>query len=69
MVSINAKRNEVIVGNREALAIKKIYLNNLNILSDVEKHNDNLFYYSNLLFYPSISFIIKKNKLFILSIK
>ena len=43
VVSINAKRNEVIVGNREALAIKKIYLNNLNILSDVEKHNDNLF--------------------------
>jgi len=43
VVNINAKRNEVIVGNREALAIKKIYLKNLNLLSDVEEHNDNLF--------------------------
>ena len=43
VVNINAKTNEVIVGNREALAIKKIYLKNLNLLSDVEEHNDNLF--------------------------
>ena len=43
VVNINAERNEVIVGNREALAIKTIYLNNLNLLSDVEEHNDNLF--------------------------
>ena len=43
VVNINAKRNEVIVGNREALAIKKIYLNNLNLLSDVEEYNENLF--------------------------
>ena len=43
MVNINAKANEVIVGNREALAIKKIYLKNLNLLSNVEEHNDNLF--------------------------
>jgi len=42
VVNINAKRNEVIVGNREALAIKKIYLKNLNLLSDVEEYNDNL---------------------------
>ena len=43
VVNINAKANEVIVGNREALAIKKIYLKNLNLLSYVEEHNDNLF--------------------------
>ena len=43
VININAKTNEVIVGNREALAIKKIYLKNLNLLGDVEKHNASLF--------------------------
>ena len=43
VININAKTNEVIVGNREVLAIKKIYLKNLNLLSDVEEYNDNLF--------------------------
>jgi tRNA-specific 2-thiouridylase len=43
VININAKTNEVIVGNREALAIKKIYLKNLNLLSDVEEYNNNLF--------------------------
>jgi len=43
VININAKTNEVIVGNREALAIKKIYLKNLNLLSDIEEYNDNLF--------------------------
>ncbi len=43
VININAKTNEVIVGNREALAIKKIYLKNLNLLSDVEEYNYNLF--------------------------
>ena len=43
VININARSNEVIVGNREALAIKKIYLKNLNLLSDVEEYNDNLF--------------------------
>ena len=42
VININAKTNEVIVGNRLALAIKKIYLKNLNLLSDVEEYNDNL---------------------------
>ena len=42
VININAKTNEVIVGNRVALAIKKIYLKNLNLLSDVEEYNDNL---------------------------
>ena len=43
VVNINAKRNEVIIGNREALTIKKIHLKDLNLLSDVEEYNDNLF--------------------------
>ena len=42
VININAKTNEVIVGNKVALAIKKIYLKNLNLLSDVEEYNDNL---------------------------
>ena len=43
VVNINAKRNEIIVGNKEALAIKKIYLNNLNFLCGVEEYDGNLF--------------------------
>ena len=43
VVSINASENKVIVGNKESLSVKKIYLKNLNLLSDVEKINDNLF--------------------------
>ena len=43
VVNINAKRNEVIVGNRKALVIKKIYLKGLNFLSDIEEYNNNLF--------------------------
>ena len=43
VVNINAKKNEVVIGNRKALTIKKIYLKDLNILSNIEKHNDNLF--------------------------
>ena len=43
VVNINAKRNEVIISNREALTIKKIHLKDLNLLSDVEEYNDNLF--------------------------
>ena len=43
VVNINAKRNEVIVGNKEALAIKTIYLNNLNLLCDAEEYSNNLF--------------------------
>ena len=43
VVSINALENKIIVGNREALFIKKIYLKDLNLLSDIEKYNDNLF--------------------------
>ena len=43
VVNINAKKNEVIIGNRGALNIKKIYLKDLNLFVDVEKHNENLF--------------------------
>jgi len=43
VVCINALENKIIVGNREALSIKKIYLKDLNLLSDIEKYNDNLF--------------------------
>tara|TARA_B100001245_G_scaffold228062_1_gene205006 strand:+ start:1345 stop:2493 length:1149 start_codon:yes stop_codon:yes gene_type:complete len=43
VVNIDALQNKVIVGNREDLSIKKIYLKNLNLLCDVEKNNDNFF--------------------------
>tara|TARA_B100001123_G_scaffold416690_1_gene518556 strand:- start:125 stop:1273 length:1149 start_codon:yes stop_codon:yes gene_type:complete len=43
VIDINALENKVIVGNKEALTIKKIFLKNINLLSDVEKYNDNLF--------------------------
>ena len=43
VVNINAKKNEVVVGNREDLVVKRIYLKNLNLLSDVKKYNDHLF--------------------------
>ena len=43
VVNIDALQNKVIVGNREDLSIKKIYLKNLNLLSDIEKNNDNFF--------------------------
>ena len=43
VVSINALENKVIVGNRDSLSIKKIYLKNLNLLGEVEKKQNNLF--------------------------
>ena len=43
VVDIDEKENKVIVGNREALTINKIYLKNINLLSKVEKFNDSLF--------------------------
>ena len=42
VINIDATKNEVTVGDREALAIKKIYLRNINILENFEKYNDNL---------------------------
>ena len=43
VANIIAKENKVIVGNREALSIKKIYLKDINFLSDIENHSDGLF--------------------------
>jgi len=43
VADINASENKIIVGNRETLSIKKIYLRNLNLLSDIEEYIDNLF--------------------------
>ena len=43
VVNIDALQNKVVVGNRETLFIKKIYLKNLNLLSNVEKYNGNFF--------------------------
>ena len=43
VVDIIVKENIVIVGNREALSIKKIYLKDINLLSDIENHQDSLF--------------------------
>ena len=43
VVNINAKENKVIVGNKEALFIKKIYLKDINLLSDIENDKKNLF--------------------------
>jgi len=43
VISINALDNTIIVGNRDALSVKKIYLKDLNLLSDIEKYNENLF--------------------------
>ena len=43
VVDIDAKKNEVIIGPREALAVKTIFLKDLNLLNNVEEYNDNLF--------------------------
>jgi len=42
VVDINAKKNNVIVGTRTNLLIKKIYLKNLNLLSKIENYKNNL---------------------------
>ena len=38
VVNIIAKENKVIVGKREDLFIKKIYLKDINLLSDIENY-------------------------------
>jgi len=42
VIDINAKENNVIVGNRRNLLIEKIYLKNLNLLSKIENYKNNL---------------------------
>ena len=43
VLSINAKENIVVVGNKEALSIKKFYLKNVNLLTDLKENNEDLF--------------------------
>jgi len=43
VVNINAKENKVVVGKRSDLAVKKIYLKDLNILGNIEIHKNDLF--------------------------
>ena len=43
VLSINAKENIVVVGNKEALSIKKFYLKNVNLLTDFKENNEDLF--------------------------
>ena len=43
VVDINAKKNEVIVGSRKALSIKKIYLKDINLLCDIKNFKNGLF--------------------------
>ena len=43
VLNINAKKNEVVIGNRKALAIKKIYLKDLNFLCNIDQHKNELF--------------------------
>ncbi len=43
VININAKKNEVIVGNKEALSIKTIYLKDINLLGKIEKDNNDLY--------------------------
>ena len=43
VVNINPKKNEIIVGAKENLAIKKIYLRDVNHLGNIENYNSNLF--------------------------
>ena len=43
VININAYKNEITVGTKENLIIKKIFLKELNLLDEVEKYNDKLF--------------------------
>ena len=43
VINILAKENKIIVGNREDLSIKKIYLKDINLISDIKNYKSNLF--------------------------
>jgi len=43
VVNINSKKNEVIVGKKEFLNVEKIYLKDLNILSEINPLDNNFF--------------------------
>ena len=42
VIDINALENKIIVGTKDYLSIKKIYLKDLNLLSNVENYNERL---------------------------
>jgi len=43
VIDIDSKRNEVVVGGKEFLIVKKIYLKELNLLDNIENDKENLF--------------------------
>jgi len=43
VVSIDALKNKIVVGNKDDLLVKKIYLKNLNLLNSFKKNKDNIF--------------------------
>jgi len=43
VVNIDAKKNQVIVGDRECLEVKKIHIKDVNLLCKFENYKDNLF--------------------------
>ena len=43
VLDIDANKNKIVVGKRDFLAVKKIFIKNLNFLSDIESYNENLF--------------------------
>ncbi len=43
VIDILAKENKVIVGNKKYLSISKIYLKDVNLLSNIEKDNEKIF--------------------------
>ena len=43
VVDISAEKNQVIVGTKEFLTIKKIYLKDINFLGDIKSNKENLF--------------------------
>ena len=43
VVNIDALQNKIIVGDKDDLLVKKIYLKNLNLLDSFEKNRDNFF--------------------------
>ncbi len=43
VININAKTNEIIVGGKEDLAIKKIHLRDVSLLAELKQSNENIF--------------------------
>ena len=43
VIDIRAKDNSIVVGPQDCLNVKKLYLRNINLLSDHNSFNDNIF--------------------------